>query len=618
MPLAQRLKEVFAVHGDGQGLVKTSQLAELLRLVCSPALQPADQALLVRCAEERADDSGQISYTDFIDFLCAGRAPLVPPPPLPPAAAIASGKQVELLEKKLQTANQELGALRNLMKRQPFEFTIGQYNILAGYLGNNMEPWFLYGIDMPEERRQKIIKLHGERLPCGKPANAGWPNYVKGVLSEDEIAQVERVHKADFAWDARKDRLLRIIREMDCDLLSLVECDHFEDHFGPVLTDMGYEVTWKKRPRPNSTDGCCIAWRRGIFRLLSSHHVEYVDKYCQVTKKTYKDRIALMVLLQVEMTGQSLCFVSTHLQRNPEDPKQDMLRARQVGQVLRELGAFASLHSCEDAPVVLSGDLNCTSFGRLRGIANTVSILSPGHFLHPFTFDSADVPTGVTSVTTARCMRIDAIMYQAQRLQLVEVVELPELDPMEPIPNGQHPSDHVPIVAQFRMQSQLSSSQHMAKEWYLCLTTGCGSTPLNRRQLQNAFKLYDTDGDGRLSFVNLRKTLTSLFGLLPDSLDKIFENVKFPVPFDGFVSMYLDAVKELEDAFHAFDTDGNGTLNEEELLRAFETCAPATVPQESLVALFKAIDASGDGSIDLNEMMSYLARAWADKIAISQ
>ena len=39
--------------------------------------------------------------------------------------------------------------------------------------------------------------------------------------------------------------------------------------------------------------------------------------------------------------------------------------------------------------------------------------------LHPFTFDTADVPTGVTSVTLARKLRIDAIVYQCQRLELV-------------------------------------------------------------------------------------------------------------------------------------------------------------------------------------------------------
>ena len=47
--------------------------------------------------------------------------------------------------------------------------------------------------------------------------------------------------------------------------------------------------------------------------------------------KVYKDRIAVVALLQSRVSRHRICIVSTHLQRNPEDPSQDMLRARQVG-----------------------------------------------------------------------------------------------------------------------------------------------------------------------------------------------------------------------------------------------------------------------------------------------
>jgi len=53
-----------------------------------------------------------------------------------------------------------------------------RYNILAGYLGINMQPWFLYGVHMPEERRQRIFQMHREKLPNGEYANLGWPKYV--------------------------------------------------------------------------------------------------------------------------------------------------------------------------------------------------------------------------------------------------------------------------------------------------------------------------------------------------------------------------------------------------------------------------------------------------------
>lgn len=47
--------------------------------------------------------------------------------------------------------------------------------------------------------------------------------------------------------------------------------------------------------------------------------------------------------------------------------------------------------------------------------------------LHPFTFDAADVPLrSFTSLTHARKLRIDAIVYQCQRLELVGVRDLGE------------------------------------------------------------------------------------------------------------------------------------------------------------------------------------------------
>lgn len=526
-------------------------------------------------------------------------------------------------EKQLQEAQEEVRSLKRSMSRHPLEFTVGQYNILAGYMGNNMEPWFLYGIDMPQERRQQVFKLHGERKPDGKPANAGWPNYVKGVLTPEEIQKVEEEHRKHFAWETRKDRLLEVIEDMDADVLSLVECDHYEDHFKPALEKMGYDSTWRKRPRPSSADGCCLAWRRGIFELIAEESVEFVDKMCPKEGKVYKDRIAVIALLRSRISKRRVCVASTHLQRNPEDPTQDMLRARQVGQVLRALVQFTGQYNAVDVPVVLTGDLNCTSFGRLRGVANTLSLMNREVVLHPFTFDCADVPTGVTSVTMARCMRIDAILYQSQRLELVDVQEIPDLTPHLPIPNAQQPSDHVPIVAQFRTRSQHHTMREVAKEWFLSLAGKEAQVPLNQHQLESAFKLYDYDGTGSISQPNLRKVLASLFGILPDRCETVcascFANGS-ELTCQNFISMYLESVKaaglpgleDLRDAFDLFDSDKNGSLDLSELLYAFEQCAPSTVPSERIKEVFHIIDANGDGTIDLDEMVQYLAKSWTD------
>ena len=541
---------------------------------------------------------------------------------------VPSAKPVEAPSPSLQETQEQLQALQRVLRRQPLEFTVGQYNILAGYMGSNMEPWFLYGVDMPPERRKEILRLHGERLPDGKPANPGWPNYVKGVLTPEEIQTVEETHRRCFAWEVRKDRLLDQIREMDCDLLSLVECDHYDDHFRPALEKLGYASTWRKRPRPTSDDGCCVAWRRCLFDLVQATAVEFVDKLCPVRQKVFKDRIAVVALLQSKITGQKVILVSTHLQRNPEDPKQDMLRARQVGQVLRVLAdfvySFPASSGVAEAPVILTGDLNCTSFGRLRGVANTISLLNREVRLHPFTFDCSDAPTGVTSVTMARCMRIDAILYQAQCLELVDVHEIPDISLDQPIPSDEQPSDHVPIVAQFRCRSKLHTSRQLAREWFRNMAGKESQVPLNQRQLDSAFKLYDYDGTGSVSLANLRKVLGQLFDILPDAAEEVLKRVPEEMSHKDFVALYLGAVKaaglpglaDLREAFALFDKDNSGALDLQELLAAFEECAPASIQPETITALFDAMDANGDGTVDLEEMIAFLAKTWADSFRL--
>jgi len=243
-------------------------------------------------------------------------------------------EQLETMQAQMSQMRSELTGLQQQLRRVPLHFSVGQYNILAGYLGNNMEPWFLYGVDMPAKRRKAIFKQHMMRDSAGNYVHVGWPSYVCGLLSEDEIDKVEQVHSAHFSWDQRKCRLVEVIQNLDVDLLSLVECDHYEDHFQPALTAMGYDSIWHQRPRSSSHDGCCIAWRRSCFELLASDVIEYADSYDSL-RETVKDRIALLSLMRSRLTQDVICFVSTHLARNPETEQRDSLRGRQIGRFSR-------------------------------------------------------------------------------------------------------------------------------------------------------------------------------------------------------------------------------------------------------------------------------------------
>mmetsp|Transcript_79549 Transcript_79549/g.170526 ORF Transcript_79549/g.170526 Transcript_79549/m.170526 type:complete len:681 (-) Transcript_79549:33-2075(-) len=651
---AFRQWELAKGGGTNSASMKSSELEEVLRRLLGGAL--SEEQIGIILSQVGSSGDGHVCMVRLCNWLSGeslsplGEAKQEPALPnetkaqAPPstlsstsstaaATADASSRleelesQLQALTKRMEEEHREVEALQKYLQRQPAQFSVGQYNILAGYMGNNTEPWFLYGVHMPEERRKAIFKLHGERLPDGKPANPGWPAYVRGVLSEEEQHEVERVNREIFGWENRKDKLLEVIRDMDSDLLSLVECDHYEEFFKPGLAAMGYDSVWKQRPRPASLDGCCIAWRRNTFELVAQDNIEYADKYDPVRKRTFKDRIALMTLLRVRITGDCVVFVSTHLARNPEQPEVDRLRARQIGQVVRALAEFAKKNGVPDAPVLLTGDLNATSFGKLRGIASAIALLRADTFVHPFTFDCIDVPTGPTSVTTARNMRIDALLYQSQRLELVDVTKVPSLSTDDPIPNKDHPSDHCPISAKFRMKTSLQIARHNAQEWFLGCTGRDSSMPLNQKQLKEAFELYEHDGDGVLSLSNFTKAIRQIMGpgVASDAdIAKIAEHMSADgIDLKAFCVLYCTArakagmpgLEEFMEAFASFDKDGSGELDQKEVLALFADCSPVTVPEDEIIQLFKEIDQSGDGLIQAKEFVDHLSRVWSTSIS---
>uniref|UniRef100_A0A061R4Z5 Endonuclease/exonuclease/phosphatase domain-containing protein n=1 Tax=Tetraselmis sp. GSL018 TaxID=582737 RepID=A0A061R4Z5_9CHLO len=85
------------------------------------------------------------------------------------------------------------------------------------------------------------------------------------------------------------------------------------------------------------------------------------------------------------------------------------------------------------------------------------------------------VQTGLTSVTTERIVRIDAIMYKPQQLRVVDVMPQPIV--MGPIPDERHPSDHLPIAATFCVRSSWENSLRRTAS----VVNGLGGSSCKRR-----------------------------------------------------------------------------------------------------------------------------------------
>ena len=121
--------------------------------------------------------------------------------------------------RRLESLEADVASLRKRVGGLPFQFKVAQYNVLAGYLGDNTKPWFLYGLGdagglppLSDSRRKQIFDAYWARCPVSNELqNPGWPRYVRGILSEEEQRVIESMHSEFFEWNIRKTKIVQTI-----------------------------------------------------------------------------------------------------------------------------------------------------------------------------------------------------------------------------------------------------------------------------------------------------------------------------------------------------------------------------------------------------------------------
>lgn len=469
--------------------------------------------------------------------------------------------QLEERVRNLEYANerqrgliQEMGqSIQVLLKAVPDTVTVLQYNILASYLGKNTQPWFLYGAEVPCDLRQKVMNKYNERDEKGKPKNS-WPTYAEGLLPPEAISAVEEQDK-NFQWDVRKHRLVDEILQHDADIISLVELDQY-GFFRESLGDRWSSV-FHKRPRTTSLDGCGVFWRESKFALLEWRGLDFLDSLDK-GGRAQRDRSCLMVLLQWRASCNPLVVVSTHLARNPEDRAQTAVRVRQVAQLVEWLTEFTDDYKVSDAPVILLGDLNAQHFGEIRGIARTVWQIK-GDPMHPFLWTASDVPTGPTSITKARQVRIDVVQYTSSQLEVVDVTPVPRLAEGLVIPNDKHPSDHFPVCARFVLKNSYQKHKEYARAWLECVAGRQKVHPLTEQELVLAFEFFDRDRSRYIHRHDLEEACVELRVVVHGTMQRLLLEC-FPdqqISYPNFVKAYEvrlnhERMRSIGDLEHAF------------------------------------------------------------------
>ncbi|EDO45935.1 predicted protein [Nematostella vectensis] len=145
-------------------------------------------------------------------------------------------------------------------------------------------------------------------------------------------------------------------------------------------------------------------------------------------------------------------------------------------------------------------------------------------------------------------------------------------------------------------------------------------TPEQLSEIEAAFKMYDTNGDGQISAEELGQAMREAGQLVSDEeLKDMIRAVDLDgngkVEFKEFVQMMANQlgqpapVEEMKAYFDRFDQDGNGFIDSDEmkcLVRAFYSNLTGDALKQQVRAMIEAADTNSDGKISFEEFVKVL------------
>jgi len=394
----------------------------------------------------------------------------------------------------------------------------------------------------------------------------------------------------------------------------LVELDEY-DFFRDCLTDQ-WDSVFHKRPRSASLDGCGIFWRRSKFDSIASCSIDFMDAIDSKGRET-RDRCCVMVLLRWRASGSPLVVVSTHLAKDPDNRAQTAIRVRQVSQLVEGLSSFTESEGVCDAPVILLGDLNAKHFGEIRGIALTVWQIK-GAPIHNFLWHATDVRTGPTSITKARRCRIDCVQYVSSQLEVLDVAHVPSLSRDQVIPNAEHPSDHFPVYARFKLKNSYQKHKEYARSWLECVAGQQRLHPLTDSELTAAFEFFDRNCSSSIHRRDLEDACLDLGCNLQCDVQRLLLSC-FPdsqISFRNFIKAYevqlnhsrLRCIGDLESAFQ-FIADSANHISREKLKTAFREITPVTFTDDEINGMIERVNPDNKPLVDIHSFCEVVSRS---------
>lgn len=127
-------------------------------------------------------------------------------------------------------------------------------------------------------------------------------------------------------------------------------------------------------------------------------------------------------------------------------------------------------------------------------------------------------------------------------------------------------------------------------------------------EFREAFNLFDKDGDGSITTMELGTVMRSLGqnpteGELQDMINEVDYDESGTIDFDEFLQMMArkmrdtDTTEELKEAFKVFDKDGNGFISASELRHVMKSLGERLTDEE-VDEMIKEADLDGDGQVN--------------------
>ncbi|KAJ7399965.1 Calcium-binding protein 2 [Pitangus sulphuratus] len=141
-------------------------------------------------------------------------------------------------------------------------------------------------------------------------------------------------------------------------------------------------------------------------------------------------------------------------------------------------------------------------------------------------------------------------------------------------------------------------------------------------ELLDAFKEFDTDQDGYISYKDLGECMRTL-GYMPTEMEliEISQHIKMRmggrVDFEDFVQMmgpklreetaHMVGVRELKIAFREFDMNGDGEISTAEMREAIAALLGEQLKAQEVDEILQDVDLNGDGHVDFDEFVMMLS-----------